>query len=379
MTKKSILLACPTSVHFVQEYIENVLDDKIFDIYFLTWRTDENEKIWKEKNVKVITLLDNNDSKIMKFIKLPFKFLHLRRKLKGLDIIHYHFIDNRFTHLVDFFVGRIAKKTILSFWGSDLLRQPEKIVQGFSKLYKRASKINLMNAEMYDIFERITASEYSKKSLILDFGNSTLDAIKIAKKNKTRQEIKKFWNIPENKICVHLGYNGFKAQQHLEMIKSLSSCNNEIINKIYIIVPLSYGCPNEDYKNEIINRLNEANISYSILDNFIEKDKIGEFRLTADIFLYGQTTDAVSASMIEYFAAGSTVIKPEWLVYSELIESGIKMIEYKNFDTLSFVLKDAILNSKFNEFDFNNNSSIIYNLKSWYSLKNKWLEMYDEK
>ena len=148
MKKKSILLACPTSVHFVQEYIENVLDDSLFDIYFLTWRADPDEKIWKEKNVKVLTLIDDNDSKLMKFIKLPLKFLSIRCRLKGLNIVHYHFIDKRFIHLVDFFVGRIAEKTVLTFWGSDLLRQSEKTVLGFKKIYERAAKINLMNTEM---------------------------------------------------------------------------------------------------------------------------------------------------------------------------------------------------------------------------------------
>ncbi len=377
MKKKSILLACPTSVHFVQEYIENVLDDSLFDIYFLTWRTNANEEIWHKKNVKVLTLINDNEPKIVNILKLLFRLISISIKLRKLDIIHYHFIDKRFTHLVDFFIGKNSKQTILTFWGSDLLRVPEKTIIGFSNLYKRANKINVMNIEMFNKFQAITKSKYSEKLISLDFGDSTLDSIINAQKNKSIIDIKNEWNIPEDKITIHLGYNGFEAQQHLKMINSLNSCNDEVKNSIYIIVPLSYGCPNEEYKNAIIQALQETKIPFYIFDKFIDKNSIGEFRLTADIFLYGQTTDAISASMIEYFAAGSTVIKPEWLIYSELTDNKISMIEYKDFNSLSRIFEDVILQKQY-KIKNENNSSIIYSLKSWNSLKKQWLEMYDE-
>jgi hypothetical protein len=377
LKKKSILLACPTSVHFVQEYIENVLDDSLFDIYFLTWRTNLNEEIWHTKNVKVLTLINDNESKIINILKLLFRLISIKIRLRKLDIIHYHFIDKRFTHLVDFFVGKNAQKIILTFWGSDLLREPEKSITSFSKLYKRSNKINVMNIEMFNKFQKITKSQYSKKLISLDFGDSTLDSIKVAQKNKSIDNIRKAWNIPEDKIIVHLGYNGFEAQQHIKMIKSLDSCNTKVKKSIFLIVPLSYGCPNEKYKNQIIQALKDSGINFYILDKFIDKDSIGEFRLTADIFLYGQTTDAISASMIEYFATGSTVIKPKWLIYSELTDNGITMIEYKDFNSLTNIFENVILQKLYKNKN-KKNSSIIYSLKSWNSLKNQWLKMYDE-
>ena len=161
------------------------------------------------------------------------------------------------------------------------------------------------------------------------------------------------------------------------MIQSLDSCNDEVKKSIFIIVPLSYGCPNEEYKNQIIQTLKDTGIPFYIFDKFIDKDSIGEFRLTADIFLYGQTTDAISASMIEYFAAGCTVIKPEWLIYSELTDNGIIMIEYKDFNSLTGIFENVILQKLYKNKN-ENNSSIIYSLKSWDSLKNQWLDMYDE-
>ena len=377
MAKKTILLACPTSVHFVQEYIENVLDSSIYNIFFLTWRTNINEPIWEEKKVKVITLINDNESKIKNLIKFPFRLLNLKNKLKGMDIIHYHFIDYRFTHIVDFFIGKTAKKTILTFWGSDLLRQKKKTVLSFHSLYKRADKINLMNKEMNDTFNGITNSKYSNKSIILDFGDSTLDKI-IKSSNKDRFELKEYWKIPTDKITIHLGYNGFKGQQHLQMINSLNQCNQFIKEKIYIIVPLSYGCEDESYKKQIISSLNESGINYCIYDKYINQDDVATFRLTADIFLYGQITDAVSASMIEYIASDCLVIKPEWLVYSELSDAGVEMIEYKDFAELPTLLNQIISNKLDTKIDYKKNQSIVVSMKSWNVLKSQWLEMYNE-
>lgn len=360
----------------MQEYIENVLDPPAFDISFLTWRTNLNENIWQKKNVKVYTLINDDEPKIINIFKLIFRFLDIRQKLGKPDIIHYHFIDHRFTLLTDFFIGRSAKNTILSFWGSDLLRQKNKTILSFSHIFKRAKKINVMNKEMFDKFQEVTKGIYSSKLFSLDFGDSTLDALINADKQYTRCEIKKRWSIPSNKICVHLGYNGFEAQQHLRMINSLSNCKDSIKKKIYITIPFSYGCPNAEYKNQIINCLNDAGIDFMIQDQFLDKEDVGAFRLTADIFLYGQTTDAVSASMIEYFAAGATVIKAEWLIYSELTEAGIEMVEYTNFENLTNIFEKIIENQEYKKINLQKNRKIVMSLKSWSVLKNKWLEMY---
>ena len=360
----------------MQEYIENVLDSSVFDIYFLTWRTDLNEKVWKDKNVRVFTLINDNESKIKNIFKLVFRFLRIRYILRKLDIIHYHFIDHRFTLLTDFFIGRNAKNTILTFWGSDLLRQSKKTVLSFSKIYKRAAKINVMNEEMLDKFQEVTDCNYSDKLLSLDFGDSTLDAVLSAVK-QGGSVAKSKWQIPTDKVTVHLGYNGFIAQQHLNMINSLKSCSESVKKSVFVIVPLSYGCPNEEYKKQIIDVLKNAGISFYVLDEFIAKEDVGIFRLTADIFLYGQTTDAVSASMIEYLAAGTTVIKPRWLVYSELTDNGVSMIEYKDFDALTEVFEEVILNKLYEKTDAEKNRSVVLALKSWQALKDKWLEMYN--
>ena len=378
MNKTKILLACPTSIHFVQEYIENVLDDKQFDIYFLTWRLNGDVSFFNKKNVNVITLLNESDSKIKKILKLPFKLLRLSFCLKSIDILHYHFIDHRFVHIVEFFIGRNAKKTILSFWGSDLLRQTKRKILSFNSLYKRANKINLMNKEMLDSFNKTTKSKFLDKLLVLDFGDSTLDSVVKNLKASGKKKAKEMFGVPENKITVHLAYNGFRAQQHLKMIESLSVCDESVKDQIFVMVPLSYGCDGDDYKKQISAALKDAGIEYAIYDSYLEKEDVANFRLSADIFLYGQVTDAVSASMIEYIAAGCAVVKPKWLVYSELTDVGVVMIEYESFSNLTSVFEYVIKNNVWKTINYGKNQSEVFSMKSWSVLKNKWLEMYND-
>ncbi len=376
MNKKSILLVSLNSFHFIQEYIANVLDCSAFDIQFLTFKANLNEEIWKEKKVTVHTLKKDGEKKLKIILMLPFRLLKIRREIKHVDIIHYHYIDYKFTHLVNFFIRNIATKTILSFWGSDLLRQSKRTVLSYTKLFRRASKINVMNIEMFNKFQEYTNNMYTNKLVPLDFGDSTLDFILDAEKSNNKNDWKIQYSVPDGKICVHLGYNGIPSQQHIKLLECLVKCVDSVKNQIHIIVPFSYGCFDDNYRNQVKKSLESSGISFYMNERFLSQKEIAEFRLTADIFLYGQTTDAVSASMIEYLASGTTVIKPSWLVYSELTDNGITMLEYKDFMELTSFFENSILNKSYKNIDTQKNRSIVLNLKSWNVLKDKWLEMY---
>lgn len=376
MKNKSILLVSINSLHFVQEYISNVLANTEYEIHFLTVKADLSDNIWKESNVIVHTLRKNNENKFKALLLFPLRLLSIRIKLNKIDVLHYHYIDYKFTHIFDYYFHRMAKKTILTFWGSDLFRQTNKNILSFRRLYKKSYKINMMNQEMLDKFNEVTQQEFSNKLEIVDFGDSTLEKITNIKKAVKKNIIKNQWNLPSEKIIVHVGYNGIKAQQHLQLLNALNKCNSTVKNSIFLIVPFSYGCDDENYRNQVLKTLKNTNIPYILLEDFISQDEIASFRLTADIFLYGQSTDACSASMIEYFASDCVVVKPKWLIYSELSDNGISMIEYNDFDELTTLFQKMLKTDLSKTIEFNKNQNIVYKLKSWKYLSQKWLDLY---
>ena len=67
------------------------------------------------------------------------------------------------------------------------------------------------------------------------------------------------------------------------------------------------------YEKEIKDLLNISGIDYIFVNDFFSGEKLAMFRMTCDIFVYAQTTDAMSDSSIEYAYAGSLFLCPEWL------------------------------------------------------------------
>lgn len=377
MNKKRILIISPDSRHFVQDYIDNVLSSDEYEICFLSINADKNDKTWVDNEVTVYNLKNKQDepSVITIFFSI-IRLLKYRKLIGYVDVIHYHYIDYRFTRLADFFLKNNGSKTILTFWGSDLLRADAKRISRLKYLYKRSSIINVMSQEMLVDFNKKTNDEFKEKTIILDFGNSAIEEIKNKNTFEYKNEAKNKWNIPSDRIVVHVGYNGSRSHQHIKVAQALSKLDEELKNKIYIILPFGYSCLSADYKKEVEEAFYEAGVDYRIEAKYLSLNEIISFRLTADIFLYAQETDAISSSVLEYLSAGTLVLKPKWLDYSELTTLGVKMSEYDSFERLPIELTRIIQTMKDYRSELFQNPEIVVSNKSWESLKNRWLELY---
>lgn len=217
-----------------------------------------------------------------------------------------------------------------------------------------------------------------KQIKCLDFGNSTLDSIDKVSIQMTIDECKRYFGLDINKIIIFVGYNAVREQQHFEMMREVVKLSEKFIEKLFFVFHFGYGAKNSAYMIQLKSLLKENNISYKIFTQFMNKDDIAILRRSADIFLYGQTTDALSCSVIEYLYAGAIVVKPAWLDYFKLKKKGIQYYEYARFEELPELLTMIIGQGicKINK-DIEQQKEL-RSLCSWDKLSAKWRLLYEE-
>ena len=171
-----------------------------------------------------------------------------------------------------------------------------------------------------------------------------------------------------------IGYNGSIRQNHLKVINELSTLDNETLNKLNIVIQLSYGLTSDEYRQNIIDEISKINVKHVIIDDFLNKEKSAMLRIATDIFIHAQESDAFSASIQECVYGGAVLINPEWIVYKEFDDIGIDYIKYDSFDELPFIIKD-ISDGNVNIYNADKVKEL-YEKYSWNAVKKDWLKLY---
>lgn len=298
-----------------------------------------------------------------------------------IDVLHVHYVEPM--HLIYFFgFWMKAKKRVLTFWGSDLLRASKKKLLLFPYFLKHSTSIVLMIQNQCDYFQEVFGHKYDDKIHIIDFGNSLLDVIDDVMQKHTVEECKQHFELPLDKIIVHVGYNASRGQQHMEMLESIVSLPQDVINKIKFVFHISYGYGSDfnSYKQQLTELMDAAQLDYSFYDAYLQGEELAMFRMTCDVFLYGQKTDARSASPLEYIYAGTEFVCPKWLSgnYELLDQAGINYFVYDDFTHLPDTLQECFkgVNPSERKISQEGREAIRKEI-SWDSLAEKWRNLYE--
>ena len=116
-----------------------------------------------------------------------------------------------------------------------------------------------------------------------------------------------------------------------------------------------------------------------IVEEYLQDDDLAMFRSTCDIFLYGQKTDARSASPLEYIYAGARFICPVWLKenYEELKLEENVLFEYTDFDDLPETFGRCLTRCFETDTISAESKKAIRDAISWESLAPKWRSLYE--
>ncbi len=363
----NILLIANSNVVFGNE-LKEALDKKMFNTYLLDFESLE---------VRFEGEIDRSISqKFEKFKKIPkfhmlFRMYFINKFLKNrnFDIVNIHY--SRWVYLL-ILKTLVRSKLIITFYGSDFYRVSNRMRNLQKRVYQKADALSFTNPLTKEDFLRYFKN-FEEKSLVCRFGLTTLDYIdKNREKEKTK--IRETLGYSKEKIIVTCGYNATSAQQHKKMINALMKINEEVLEKIEFIFPMTYG--NMAYKQEIKSVLKVSGLRYVILEEFLYEDDNAYVKLASDIMINVLQTDSFSGSMQEFLYAQNYVITGTWLPYELFDKEGIKYSKIDTLDELGDTLIWQINNMNTKE-ELEKNRDIIYKLSSWKNSINSWVQMYE--
>ncbi len=263
------------------------------------------------------------------------------------------------------------------FIGSDLMRSSGPIISELKETLRRVSPCSVcLNRSLKELFQHYfgynpNVIEFGKNSQFPYIDEAWERGVDLCKANIHKKSL--------GKITICIGYNANPAQQHLKVLNAINRMPQEIKNRLCLILPMTYG-RSEEYISNIKLELEKNGLAGVVLTDFMDKQEMAELWVASDIFIHAQTTDAVSASLLESLYAGSIVLNAKWLHYPEFDDWGIETINFESFqdleDKLNLILQDTIArNRKYQKVL----SKVLSEFASWDTCREKWKVLLQER
>lgn len=379
MLKKKLLVIGNPNSAFIMQFIENIIKStKEYEIYILSLVEAVNFLDFYAKNQ--ITIVVNVRPKGTRLWRFLLATAHkIRRINKDFDYIHVHCVDRVLLSLAKT-LSRNRAKIIVSYWGSDIYRKEEKAFSNEGPYLDGVSHITFINGEMQEIFESHYGLKYQEKCQLLDFGNGCMEnmlSVNLKYKEGLIEYAKSVFGFPDDKVIVGVGYNGAVIQQHAEVLNEIKKLPLDIRSQMFLFLHMGYGVIDEEREERIKDILEDMQCEYLISKEFMTGERLALLRYAVDIYVNGEKTDAMSATILEYLYGGKVVVNPLWLQYNFLKENNLKDVKYNNFTDLSKVLEKVFSEELVTEKEKTCNRETLYKLCSWNSVIDKWLALYD--
>ncbi len=290
--------------------------------------------------------------------------------LKG-SVVNIQFVNSNYVFLLPF-IKKIFSKVIISFWGSDLLRQEKKQYLKLRLLSNNADIISFETPEFSRIFKTKIGYKYDAKIKLARFGVSLLSEIDAITDEEIGAFLKKY-KINRSKTVVAVGYNRTEAQQHIPVIDSIIKANIDR-NKVFFVFPWTYGIDDNEYKKAIVSRVNDK-YDYAFIEEKLSNIEVAALRCATDIMIQVQTTDVMSSSMLETLYAQNEIITGKWLPYQDIYNKGVSMNTVNDANEVGETLNNILAKRMDNEI-LENNKKTIKSLYAWNNSIDTWIDLY---
>lgn len=366
---------------WIRNYIKYIVADGVNEIDLFDTGNAPG-KWWEEYSfmkVNVIGFPDHietlrckqSKSIIEKFKNLYLCSLYFKKAGVKYDVINMQYVEVSYFRQL-WLIKDIREKLILSFWGSDLLRLPNRDIQDLRKLLQivGCKFITFDNIDLSDIFERyFQKCKIPGKVIMLPL--PLLDEIDDISLDYQVTET----DLPRNEIVIAIGYNGCEAQQHIKAIEALRRIKHSYRDRILITLQMSYGGDSE-YVSLCRKKCMESGLRFQIIADYMTEKDVAILRKRADIFINCQTTDAFAGSFCEYLYAGTLVLNAKWLHYQEVDKFAISCVEFEKFDELPVIVEKYMDNPDSYHIDFEANKETVRKLRSVESCKKQWQQLF---
>ncbi len=260
---------------------------------------------------------------------------------KYYDIVNVHFVGIN-TYYANNELHRIAKKVLLTPYGSDVLRATPNGLKLLQHVYDTADGVTLSPVREHGFYVKVKEIFSIPESKIYEagFGSDAID--RLLQDKQSRNEAKK--NLELNgRYVITIGYNGSAGQQHSKVIDAINSVKKDLPSNLTVLIPATYPSNNDAYLQTLKSKLEEYSIEYKIINRFLTLEELVQLRKCTDMFIHAQITDASCASIMEYMLTDAIIVNGSWLSYPELERKGMPYVRFSDFDELRIKIVEASL------------------------------------
>ena len=377
--KKRILLVSLNA----QDVFIGQLAKRLVDHEFSVWRFYVQEaRLFHYNEEKSIELLGSPKSKGLSLFQMIKASLRIRKYVRKIDVVHYHYIDSTIALLSNFILPKLSfgqaisrKRTYATFWGSDFYKASKKAIFLRRRLLKKARGISFTNHLTQQSFDKLYP-QLSNKTQTIRFGLIPLDDIK-AVTAKDVIKMKHDIGLPEAKKIVCLGTNASSNQNHDKIFDALFQGPIPLENEVHFLVPLGYPNNATPYIEALKAKVPEEWKTFITFDtDFYSGKDLATYRACVDVLIQLQTTDQFSGAMQEVLASGGDVITASWLPYDLLRKKKVHFYQIHEFSAISNTLKEVLLHPITPE-AARHNSFVINSLSHWDEVILEWVALYN--
>lgn len=300
-------------------------------------------------------------------------FLKVREVLKAgpFDLINMQYAE--YADLIDIVLLKYLTRTrlVLSYWGSDLFRLKEGRRAAMGRYARHADYITFDSRDLEAEFRNQYGRAGRKGMGTVMFGLPVLNLIEETRRRSTREELRRKWGVPEDKIVIAAGYNGIPEQQHKRVLGAVGRLPQEWKEKVAVVLQMTYG-GTKCYRRSVAAAAEKTGCRHLEFERFQTPEEAAEFRLLADIYINAQTTDAFSGSVCEYLSAGTVLLNARWLRYREFEKGKFHYVEFTDFADLTKQLERTLKEKP----EVCGNREAVWKLRSWERCLPRWEQVY---
>ncbi len=297
-----------------------------------------------------------------------------QRFVGNYDLYHWHcFAPERLPFLSHFPRGA---RVIVTLWGTDLYRTAG--IWEYARQFeacRHTTVFTMATPEMQTTFLAKFGQQWAEKVRLLNYGACNLDKIEAAR--HARAQVLRELGIPVDKIIVSVGNSAVAANQHIPVLEAISKLDSELLRKLAIVLPMTYGADPE-YVRKVHSITAQSATSITVLDRFLSDEAVSALRCAADIAVHVPISDQFSASMCEALFAGSVLITGAWLPYNQLRSSRVAFHEIGAVPEITQKLNQVLANLELERARAGQNAKPIWEMMAWENVTPKWLALYDE-
>lgn len=328
---------------------------------------------WVNAILKIRVLVGTN--KLGTAICILFNRYILNQLFRKYDLIDFHsFVESDYPYM-----EYCSKNNIpfdITLWGSDIMRASDDKIKRMAEGFDKCRLIKCAEG-LYQKMVQCYGNRYEGKRRNLMFGTSDFDNINRMPDEKIAPIKQALYGDTQGRIIVACGYNGITAQNHLEMIEALNKLPQTLKDTVFVVLQMTYSAQPK-YLQQVRERMEQTDIPFVLLDHFLSEEEIVVVRKTADLVVNIQDTDAFAGSIRAHLYCNSVVLVGDWLPYGiYLNKAGVVFYQTSKAD-LTRSIENCLTNIETYKQECSENQNKMYDLFSWESTINDWVNTYGE-